>query len=76
MKQKQTLKRPNRFLDAMALETWAIEFHKDTFEEWELALPDNGGDSSFWEWLEMNHPGIFEKFKKNFERAMPQMETI
>jgi len=59
------MKRPNEFMDAMALEDWAIERVPYLFDEWELS--DVCEYISFWEYVEKYCPEEMRDFEDWFK---------
>jgi len=63
------LARPNKFFDAANLERWAAVYAPHIFSAWELS--DACEYLDFWDWLDLNHPGVFGEFEQNW-RAMEE----
>jgi len=59
------MKRPNEFMDAIALEEWAERVVPHLLCAWEYS--DCSEYMDFWEWLDLNHPDAMRDFRDWFE---------
>ena len=58
------IKRPNKFLDAADLEHWAGKYASHQLTAWECS--DACEYLDFWEWFDLNHPGILEEYEAQY----------